>query len=80
MHVVGKALVLKMEKEMATHSSILFLNIYSFGFCCAGSSLLGMDFSPVAARGSTLQLWCTSLSLRWLLLVQSTGSRAHGLQ
>ena len=42
MHVVGKTLVLKMEKEMATHSSILyFLNFYLFiCFCCAGSSLL----------------------------------------
>ena len=55
MHVVGRALALKMEKEMAPLSRILSFNfIHLFVFCCAGSSLLCMDFSPVAAGGSTL--------------------------
>ena len=37
-------------------------------------------FSSRSERGTTLQLPCTGLSLRWLLLLQSVGSRAHRLQ
>ena len=29
---------------------------------------------------ATIQLWCTDFSLWWLLLLQSAGSRARGLQ
>ena len=36
--------------------------------------------SLVAASGGYSSLWCTVFSLRWLLLLWSTGSRAHGLQ
>ena len=43
-----------------------------WGLCyCAG-------FSLVAASGATFQLWCLRSSSRWLLLLQSTGSRAAG--
>ena len=44
---------------------------FFFFFGCAGSSLLHVDFSLVAAsRGFSLQL---------LLFLRSTGSRAQGL-
>ena len=42
-----------------------FIYLYIFGG--AGSLLLR-------------RLWCTGFSLPWLLLLRSTGSRAHGLQ
>ena len=52
----------------------LFFNLLSAMLgvrCCSGFSL--------AERAFTLQLWCTGFSLWWLLLFQSTGSRARGL-
>ena len=60
-------------------SMISFLkNIYLFlpvkGLCCC------MDFSVVAESGAALELWCTGLSLQWLVLWQSMGSGTHGLQ
>ena len=39
-----------------------------------------VDFSLVAVSGATLPLWCVGFSLWWLLLLWSTGSRAHRLQ
>ena len=36
--------------------------------------------SLVAASGGHSSLRCAGFSLRWPLLLQSTGSRAHGLQ
>ena len=61
---------------------ILF--IYIFG--CVGSSLLHVGFSLVVASGGYSSLQCAGFSLRWLLLLWSTGSRhagsvvvAHGL-
>ena len=71
MHVVGKVLVLKMEKEMATHSFF-----FKFLFIHLVFAVLDLHY----CAWTFLQLRCTSLSLRWLLLVQSTGSRAHRLQ
>ena len=44
------------------------------------SLLASLGFSLVAASGSYPLLQCTGFSLRWLLLLQSRGSRAHGLQ
>ena len=41
-----------------------------FSFGCAGSSMQHAGF---------LQLWCAGFSLQWLLLLQSMGSREHGL-
>ena len=35
--------------------------------------------SPVAPVAATLSLWCTGYSFRWLLLLQSVGSRAWAL-
>ena len=36
-------------------------------------------FVVAASRGYS-SLWCTGFSLQWLLLLQSTSSRARGLQ
>ena len=36
--------------------------------------------SLVAASGGYSSLWCVGFSLRWLLLLRSTGSRHRGLQ
>ena len=40
--------------------------------------LLGMDFSLVAVNGGYSSLWRAGFSLRWLFLLQSTGSRRVG--
>ena len=48
-------------------------------FGCAGSSLLGAGFLQLQQAGAILQLCCTSLWLRWLLLLYIMGSRASGL-
>ena len=34
--------------------------------------------SLIVASGGYSSLWCTGLSLRWLLLLRSTGSRCTG--
>ena len=58
-----------------------FLKIYLFYlfiFGCVGSLLLRVGFSLVAvSRGYSL-FRCVGFSLRWLLLLQSTGSRRVG--
>ena len=56
-----------------------FLNfIYLFIFGCVRSSLLRVGFSLVAASRGYSSLRCTGFSLRWLLLLWSTGSRHEG--
>ena len=50
---------------------------YLFIFGCAGSSLLLLELSLVAESGGYPWLRCAGFSLRWLLLLQSTGSRAR---
>lgn len=47
-------------------------------FGCAGCLLLH-GLSLAAASGSYSLFWCTGLFLRWLLLLQSTGSGVHRL-
>ena len=49
---------------------------FFFTFGCTGSSLLRVGFLKLQCAGATLQLWCRGFSLRWLLLLRSTGSRA----
>ena len=48
------------------------------------SAVLGLhswtSFSLVAGSGGYFPLKCMGFSLQWLLLLQSTGSRARGLQ
>ena len=46
-------------------------------FGCVGSSLL-RGLSLVAVSGGYSSLQCEGFSLRWLLLVRSTGSRRAG--
>ena len=52
--------------------------MYVFIFGCVGSSVLHAGFSLVAASGGYSSLLCTGFSLRWLLLLRSTGSRRAG--
>ena len=52
--------------------------IYLFIFACVGSLLLRAGFSLVAASGGYFSLRRAGFSLRWLLLLQSTGSRHTG--
>ena len=79
------------ELNQDAHSSTFFLInlfivlfIYYFWLCWVFVAAHGL--SLVAVSGGYSLLWCTSFSLRWLLLLQSTGSRragsvvvAHGL-
>ena len=55
--------------------SPFFKKIIYFIFGCVGSSLLRAGFSLVVASGGCSSLQCTGFSLRWLLLLWSTGSR-----
>ena len=55
---------------------ILFYLFIVFG--CVGSLLLPAGFSLVSASGGYSQLQCAGFSLRWLLLLRSTGSRRMG--
>ena len=54
-----------------------FIFIYLSTFGCVGSLLL-RGLSLVAASGGYSSLWCAGFSLRWLLLLWSTGSRRVG--
>ena len=61
--------------------TMLFLKnkfIYLFIFGCIGSSLLRGGLSLVAASGGYSSSRCMDFSLRWLLLLQSTGYRCAG--
>ena len=53
-----------------------FFNIYLFIFGCVGSLLLCAGFLQLRRAGATLR--CVGFSLRWLLLLRSTGSRHTG--
>ena len=66
-----KVIVLDVE------SYTIFFNLLISG--CLGSLLLCAGFFQLSRAGTTLQLQCSGFSLRWLLLWQSTGSRAQGL-
>ena len=58
--------------------SFINLFIYLFIYGCVGSSSLRVGFSLVVASGGYSSLRCAGFSLRWLLLLQSTGSRRAG--
>ena len=59
-----------------TRSFFFFFFFFFFG--CVGSSSLRVGFSLVAASGGYSSLRCMDFSLRWLLLLWSTGSRCVG--
>ena len=67
------------SSQGAKHFILLFiyLFIYFWGGC-VWSSLLRSGFSLVAASGGSSLLQCAGFSLRWLLLLWSTGSRCAG--
>ena len=55
----------------SSNSLFFFLAALGLRGCCARLSL-------VAASGAYSSLWCVGFSLRWPLLLQSTGSRRTG--
>ena len=57
---------------------VFFFKLIYFIFGCVGSSLLRAGFSLVVVSGGYSLLRCAGFSLRWLLLLQSTGSRCIG--
>ena len=52
--------------------------IYYFYFCLPWVFVAARRLSLVAVNGGYSSLWCTSLSLRWFLLLRNTGSRHTG--
>ena len=58
----------------------IFKFFYLFIFGCAGSSVLCMNVLQLWRAGATIYLRSTGFSLQWLLLLQSIGCRAWGLQ
>ena len=56
----------------------ILINYFVFG--CNGSLFLCGFFSGCSEQRLLLQLHCSGFSLQWLLLLQSTGSRACRLQ
>ena len=59
------------------NSPMVFREIELFGFVLA---VLGVYCCSRVAGGGGLLLWFKGFSLWWFLLLQSTGSRALGLQ
>ena len=70
------------NSDLFTHLFFFFLifkNLFIlFIFGCIGSSLMRWLSLVAASRGYSLLL-CAGFSLRWLLLLQSTGSRCANL-
>ena len=60
-------------------SKHFFFNFYSFIFGCTGSLLLHRGFLKMQTR-AFFPVAVRSFSLRWILLLQSMGFRAHGLR
>ena len=66
-----------MMMMMMTAVFLFFVFSHLFIFGCVGSSLL-RGLSLVVESGGYSLLRCTGFSLRWLLLLWSTGSRHVG--
>ena len=57
---------------------IFFLNLFNvFIFGCHWVFVAARGLSLFAASGGYSSLWCTGFSLRWLLLLWSTGSKCE---
>ena len=67
----------KQNRAILKKQLFICLSIYSFIFRCAGSSLLLTVFLAAASEGCCTAA-ITGFSLRWLLLLQSMGSRQAG--
>ena len=63
---------IELTKAVFPHKFI-YLFVAVLGLCC---SAFPWRWRP----GAALQLWCAVFSLSWFLLLQSSGSRASGLQ
>ena len=60
-------------------SSFYFLNLFLFiYFWLRWAFVATHGLSLVAVSGGYSSLWCVGFSLRWLLLLRSTGSRHTG--
>ena len=76
------------QKHPLKKKIYIYIYIYVFIFGCAWSSLLRRLFCGCGEQGllssceegSYSSLKCVGFSLRWLLLLRSTGSRAHSVQ
>ena len=65
----------KMYEQFYACINYLFLKIY---FCLRRVSVAACGLSLVVASGGYSSLRCSGFSLRWLLLLRSTGSRHVG--
>ena len=61
-----------------TICSALFFSLFVWFLAALGLRCCARAFSLAAASGGYSSLWCAGLSLWWLLLLQSTGSRCVG--
>ena len=78
--IIIPILQIKKGKLRASFHSLFFfflINLFIY-FRCVGSLLLHHGLSLVAVSGGYFSLRCTGFSLRWLLLLRSTGARAVG--
>ena len=53
-----------------------FFNLFTYGW--AGSLVLRAGFLSSCSKLGFSSLWCTGFSLKWLLLLQSTGFTCTG--
>ena len=67
-------------KRPWVHFYIYILLIIFFNLWLCWVFVAGAGFTLVAASGAYSLLLCARFSLRWLLSLQSTGSRVCGLQ
>ena len=58
--------------------ALQFYFLFLFFFCLCWVFIAARGLSVVAASRGYSLLWCVGFSLRWLLLLQSTGSRHVG--
>ena len=68
-------------KTVTEHCTFFFINLFIYlciYFWLRWVFIAAHGLSLVAASGGHSSLWCTCLSLQWLLLLQSTGSRHAG--
>ena len=64
----------KKERRRRIYLLLFFFNL----FFAVLVFVAARGLSLVAASGGYSSLWCTGFSLRWLLLLWSTGSRLSG--
>ena len=77
MEILLKTNFIKREHSVLSFFIVLFLKKHLFNFDCAGSSLLQRLFSSCSEWGLLSRCNNTGFLLKWLLLLQSLGPRAH---